>query len=80
MTELAPRQGLRLLGITGAEPTNRAARAALLEPSVTLCRGAPRDPSRPKSGRAQVTLAARHRVGHIGGYGDMAEWLKAAVC
>ena len=27
-----------------------------------------------------LPLAARRRVGHIGPYGAMAEWLKAAVC
>jgi hypothetical protein len=27
-----------------------------------------------------LALAARRRVGHIGRIGDVAEWLKAAVC
>jgi hypothetical protein len=27
-----------------------------------------------------LPLAARRRVGHIGHIGDVAEWLKAAVC
>jgi hypothetical protein len=30
--------------------------------------------------RAKWPLAARRSVGHIGIYGDVAEWLKAAVC
>jgi hypothetical protein len=27
-----------------------------------------------------LVLAARHHLGHIEPYGDVAEWLKAAVC
>jgi hypothetical protein len=32
------------------------------------------------SAAANLPLAARRRVGHIGLVGDVAEWLKAAVC
>jgi len=46
--------------------------------------GAPNASSRPRrmvsSHHMNLSLAARRRVGHIGLNGDVAEWLKAAVC
>ena len=40
-----------------------------------------RTPARQRVGDAgNLPLAARRRVGHIGRIGDVAEWLKAAVC
>ena len=58
--------------------------------SIIVCRRcrtkpAPRrrrcsQPLRKVSKAGNLTLAARRRVGHIGLTGDVAEWLKAAVC
>jgi hypothetical protein len=55
---------------------------AALPKMATLALDSPRSAqiegveSRPRN----LTLAARHRLGHIEPYGDVAEWLKAAVC
>ena len=34
----------------------------------------------PGAHNSNLPLAARRRLGHIGRYGAVAEWLKAAVC